>query len=124
MPITSAPASLKHRSGLITFPSFRVDLLGQIKSLLGWNGFDSIYSGSVLALVILRHLSDREKARCSGFREQLLKFVDGLGIAMLTGSKDALLESVHMLLELAPGQFAPTLTRRIRLVPASGCLRF
>jgi hypothetical protein len=100
-----------------------VDLLGQNESLLGWNGFDSIYPGSILALVILCHPPYREKACCSGFREQLLKFVDGLRIAMLTGSKDALLESVHVLFELAPGQLVPTLTHRIRLMPASGCLR-
>ena len=101
-----------------------MDLLSQNKSLLRWDSFDSIYPGSILALVLLRHLAYREKACCSGFREQLLKFVDGLRIAMLTGSKDALLESVHMLLQRAPGQRVPTLTRRIRLMPVSGCLRF
>jgi hypothetical protein len=90
---------------------------------LGCDSFDTIYPGSVFALIVLRDSPYREKAGCSGFRQQLLKFVDGLGIAMLTGSKDALLESVHMLLERAPGQFAPTLTRRIRLTPVSGCLR-
>jgi hypothetical protein len=92
-----------------------MDLLSQNESLLRWNGFYSIYPGSILPLVILRHLPYREKAGGSGLRQQLLKFVDGLGIAMLTGSKDALLESVHMLLELAPGQLAPTLTE-----PGSG----
>jgi len=100
-----------------------VDLLGQDESLLGRDGFHPVYPSSILALVVLRYLPYREKAGGSGFRQQLLKFVDGLGIAMLTGSKDALLESVHMLLELAPGQLAPTLTRRIRLLPGSGCLR-
>jgi hypothetical protein len=100
-----------------------VDLLSQNESLLRRDGFHPVYPGSILALVILRHLPYCEKAGCSGFRQQLLKLVDGLSIAMLTGSKDALLESVHMLLELAPGQLAPTLTRRIRLVPVSGCLR-
>jgi hypothetical protein len=100
-----------------------VDLLGQGYSLLRRDGFHSVYPGSILALVILRHPPYREKAGCSGFHQQLLKLVGGLGIAMLTGSKDALLESVHMLLELTPGQLAPTLTRRIRLVPVSGGLR-
>ena len=93
-----------------------MDLLGQDESLLGRDGFYSIYPSSILALVVLRHPPYREKAGCSGFRQQLLKFVDGLGIATLTGSKDALLESVHMLFDLAPGQRAPTLTLRIRLV--------
>jgi hypothetical protein len=110
-------------SGLGAFPSFRVDLLGQNKSLFRWDGFYPIYSGSVLALVSLRHSAHREKAGCSGFHQHLLKCVGGLGIAMVTGSKDALLESVHVLLKLAPGQRAPTLTRRSRLVPVSGCLR-
>jgi hypothetical protein len=72
-----------------------VDLLGQNESLLGWNGFDSVYPGSILAQVILRHPAYREEAGGSGFREQLLKFVDGLGIAMLTGSKDARIASLY-----------------------------
>jgi hypothetical protein len=108
---------------LVAFPLFRVDLLGQDKSLLWWNGFYPIHSGSVLALIVLRHSPHCEKAGCSGFHQQLLKFVGGLGIAMLTGSKDALLESVHLLLKRAPGQRMPTLTHRIRLLPVSGCLR-
>jgi hypothetical protein len=100
-----------------------MDLLGQDESLLGSDSLYSIDPSSVLALVVLRHPPHREKAGGSGFRQQLLKFVDDLRIAMLTGSKDAFLESVHMLLELAPGQLAPTLTRRIRRLPVSGCLR-
>jgi hypothetical protein len=108
---------------LIAFPSFRVNLLGQDQSLVRWNGFYPIHSGSVLALVVLRHSPHREKSSGSGFHQQLLKFVGGLGIAMLTGLKDALLESVHVLLKLTPGQLAPTLTRRIRCLSDPGCLR-
>jgi hypothetical protein len=54
---------------LVAFPSFRVDLLGQNESLFRWNGFDPIHSGSVLALVLLRHSPYREKAGGSGFHQ-------------------------------------------------------
>jgi len=47
---------------LVAFPLFRVDLLGQDKSLLWWNGFYPIHSGSVLALIVLRHSPHCEKA--------------------------------------------------------------
>ena len=94
---------------------------GQV--VVGVGRFSTVNPGSVLALVVLRHPPYCEKAGRSGFHQQLLKFVDGLGIAMLTGSKDALLESVHVLLKCTPGQLVPTLTRRIRWWPFPGCLR-
>ena len=100
--------------------------------MLGWDGFYTVNPGSVLALVVLRHPPYREKAGRSGFRQQLLKFVDGLDIAMLTGSKDALLESVHVLLKLRQGSlcqlslagsgcglFLGAFVSDIRLVPLS-----
>jgi hypothetical protein len=51
----------------------------------------------------------------SGLHQQFVEFVDGSLIAMLFGSKDALLDAVDMLLKLAPGQRVPTLTLRITL---------
>jgi len=57
--------------------------------------------------------------------QEFLECVDCSHVTTLFGSKDALLYPVHMLLKLAPGQRAPTLTLRIRwqfpLHP--GCLR-
>ena len=104
-------------------PMLRVNTLGQNEALCRWDGFHPIDSGGVFALVVLRDPPHSKKSCSSGFHQQLLQFVDGLDIAMLTGLKDAFLYAIDMLLELAPGQFVPSFTRRVKRLLVSGCLR-
>jgi hypothetical protein len=51
------------------FPVVRVKLFNQFNALLGGNGFDPIHPGSILALIVLRHLAHCQKACSSGFGE-------------------------------------------------------
>jgi hypothetical protein len=101
-----------------------VNLFNHAKSERRWDGFDSIHSCGLLALVVLCHATYREHSGGSGFHQQFLEFVDCSVIATLFSLKDALLYPVHMLLKLAPGQRAPTLTLRIKGLLDPGCLRF
>jgi len=114
-----------HRLSFQAFPLVGVDSFNQSQSLLGRHGFDSIYPCRSLALVVLRHPTDGEHPGCSGLHQKFLQFVNCSAIATLFSLKDALLYAVRMLLKLAPGQLAPTLTLRIRkrLSLLAGCLR-
>ena len=114
-----------HRLSFQAFPLVGVDSFNQSQSLLGRHGFDSIYPCRSLALVVLRHPTDGEHSGCSGLHQKFLQFVNCSAIATLFSLKDALLYAVRMLLKLAPGQLAPTLTLRIRkrLSLLAGCLR-
>jgi len=81
----------------------------------GWfDGFHSINPCGFLALIVLGHSPHCEQSRCPGLHQQFLKLLNCSLVATLLGSKDALLYPVHMLLKLAPGQLAPTLTLRIK----------
>jgi hypothetical protein len=115
-----------HRLGFQMFPLVRVNSFHHCKSLLGLNGFNSIYPCRFLAVIVLRHPTHGEYSGCSGLYQQLLQCVNCSMVATLFSSKDALLYAVHMLLELAPGQRAPALTLRIsaRFSLLPGCLRF
>ena len=106
-------------------PVFRVNALNHFKSLFGSNRFYSVYPRSFLPLIVLRDPTHCEHASCPGLHQQLLQFLDCSLITTLFSSKDALLYPVHMLLKLAPGQLAPTLTLRVQRVFSlgPGCLR-
>ncbi len=107
-------------------PVPRVNAFNQGKALFGSDRFYSVYPRSFLPLVVLRDPTHGEHPRRPGLHQQLLQFLDCSLITTVFSSKDALLYPVHMLLELAPGQLAPTLTLRVkrRFPLASGCLRF
>src|SRR5713226_8744107 len=107
-------------------PVFRVNTFNHVKSLFGSNGFYPVNSRRFLALVVLSDPTHCKHTRRPGLHQQLLQFLDCSLVATLFGSKDALLYPVHMLLELAPGQLAPTLTLRVkrRFPLRPGCLRF
>src|SRR5215472_19187627 len=92
-----------------------------LKSLLGGNGFDPIDPSRLLALIVLCHPSHGQHPCRPGLHQQLLQFLDCPVVTTRGGSKDALLYAVRLLLKLAPGQPAPTLTRRVK---DPGCLRF
>ena len=106
-------------------PVPRVNAFNHVKSLFGSDRFYSVYPRSFLPLVVLRDPTHGEHSRRPGLHQQLLQFLDCSLITTVFSSKDALLYPVHMLLELAPGQLAPTLTLRVkrRFPLASGCLR-
>ena len=106
-------------------PVLWMKVFNHVEPLLGLDGFDSIHSSRFLPLVVLRYPSHGEHAGCPGLHQQLLQCLDCSLVATLFGSKDALLYPVHMLLKLAPGQLAPTLTLRVRqrFLLDLGCLR-
>ncbi len=99
--------------GCVVFPMLRVDLVCHGQSTFGWDRFYPVNARCFLALVFLCHSSHCEQPRRLGLHQQLLKFVNCSAIVTLIGSVYAFLNAVHMLLELAPGQLAPSLTGRV-----------
>ncbi len=83
------------------------------KSIFGGDSFHAIYPGRFLALVFLGHSSHGDKSSRFGFHQELFELLNRSLFAMLSGSVDALLDAIRMLLELSPRQRAPSLTRRI-----------
>ena len=90
-----------------------------------WGGTDFTPSTPAVFLPWLSCVTRRTASRRAAldFISSFCSLWTALRVATLFGSKDALLYPVHMLLELAPGQLAPTLTLRIGRLPAPGCLR-
>ena len=103
-----------YRLGFHLLPVLWVNVFSHCKTLRWFNGFYAIDSCGFLALVVLGHSTHCEQSRCPGLHQQFLKLLNCSLVATLLGSKDALLYPVHMLLKLAPGQLAPTLTLRIK----------
>src|SRR5437660_2631012 len=112
-----------YRLRFLLIPVLWVQTLGQSCPLFSGDGFDPIDACGVLALIVLGHPANGQQVGGMGLHQQFLEFVDRSLVATLFGSKDALLDAVDMLLELAPGQLVPTLTLRSRLLPFPGCLR-
>jgi len=83
---------------LAVFPMLRVELSYHEESPFGWDGFYPIDSCRLLPLVILRHAPYCQQACCLRFQEQLLQLLYLSLVATLTGSIDALLHAVHVLL--------------------------
>lgn len=104
--------------GGVAFPVLWVDLFCHVKSIFGLDRFYAIDSRCFLALVFLCHPSHCEQPRRLGLHQQLLKFVNCSAITTLIGSVYSFLNAVDMLLELAPGQHAPSLTGRLNRFPA------
>src|SRR5216684_2955534 len=96
-------------------------LLSHDKALLRSYRFHSVYPCCFLALVILSHPSHCKEPCCFRFRQEFLQFLYCASIATLTGSVDALLDAVDMLLKLAPGQLVPSLTLRDKFLLVLGC---
>jgi len=87
---------------------------GQSPSWL--NRFDSIYSSRFLALVILRHSSDSEESCRFGLHQELLDFVDCLGVATFASLKDAFLHAVNGFLDFLPRELFPGHIRLVRWI--------
>jgi hypothetical protein len=68
------------------------------KAFFGGDGFHSVYSRRFLPLVVLRHTPHCQQSCCFRLQEQFLQLVHLSVIATLTGSIDALLDAVHVLL--------------------------
>src|SRR5713101_4648325 len=116
----TAPDS-SNRLALALFPVLRMYLLSHDKALLRSYRFHSVYPCCFLALVILSHPSHCKEPCCFRFRQEFLQFLYCASIATLTGSVDALLDAVDMLLKLAPGQLVPSLTLRDKFLIVLGC---
>src|SRR6266566_5038468 len=114
-----------YRPGFYLLPVCWVNVFSHCKTLRRFDSFYSINPCGFLALIVLGHSTHCEQSRCPGLHQQFLKFLNCSLVATLFGSKDALLYPVHMLLKLAPGQLAPTLTLRIKrgFPLGPGCLR-
>src|SRR2546428_5076767 len=102
-----------YRLGFHLLPVLWVKVFSHCKTLRRFDSFYSIDPCGFLALIVLGHSTHCEQSRCPGLHQQFLKFLNCSLVATLLGSKDALLYPVHMLLKLAPGQLAPTLTLRM-----------
>ncbi len=71
------------------------------------DGLYPVNAGRLLTLVVLCHPSHGEGPRRLGFHQEPLQAVDGRDIAPAGGFVDALLQAVHMLLQLAPRHLCP-----------------
>ena len=102
-------------------PVLGVNVRGHDQTRLGFDGFHSVYSCGLFALVLLRHPPHCQQPCCFRFQQQLLECVDCTSVATLTGLIDSLLHAETMLISLAPGQLVPSLTRRGRRPLFPGC---
>ena len=104
------------------FPVPGVNLFGHDKTLLRRYGLHSVYACRFLATVFLCHPPHCQEPSCFGFQQEFLQFLYYSCLPTLTGSVDALLDAVDMLLQLAPGQLVPSLTHgRDVLRVVAGC---
>src|SRR5437879_283766 len=86
--------------------------------------FDSVHTCRFLPLVFLCHPSYCEETCCFRFHQEFLQLLNNSYLAMLSCSVNPLLNAVHMLLKLSPGQLLPSLTLRIKRLLFPGCFPF
>jgi len=102
-----------HGPGRLMLPVLRVNVGRHAQTGLGSDGFHSVYSGCLFALVFLCHPSNGQ--------QQLLQFVNCTSLPTLTGLIDSLLDAQTMRISLGPGQCVPSLTGRVRVPLVPGC---
>ena len=95
------------------FPVLGVNLLCQGKSICRFHVLYPVNSRSLFSLVVFALPFAPLFALRLRIYQKFLQFVNSPCVSTLAGLIDAFLDAVYILLSLAPGQFVPSLARRV-----------